>query len=100
MQFSKAILSAALIAFPMTAMAAPAADSVSAVEARAPSDIDALVAELVALTDSNEPADIEARSLELEARGGWTCSFLAGNKGCQVKCFLLKGSGGYCNKKK
>ena len=85
MHFFKAIISSALIALPMAAMAAPATDSVSNIDARSPTDIDALVAELVSLSESEDPSDIEARSLDLEARAGWTCSFLSGNKGCQIK---------------
>ena len=84
MQFTKAIISFLLAAAPMGAMAAPSADD--GLQARNPfgDDIDSLIAELVGLSESDAPATLKARG-ELEARAGWTCSFLAGNKGCQVK---------------
>jgi len=94
MQFFKAVVSTLFIAAPMLAMAAPATDSDLAT--RTPDDIDNLIAQLIGLGEGD--AGIEAR--DLEARAGWTCSWLAGNKGCQVKCFILKGSGGYCDGKK
>ncbi|KEZ46948.1 hypothetical protein SAPIO_CDS0301 [Scedosporium apiospermum] len=80
-------------------MAAPATDSVASVDANSPSEIDSLIAQLVALVETEQTPAAEARDVELEARAGFTCAFLGGNAGCQVKCFLLKGTGGYCNSK-
>ncbi|KAK1700486.1 hypothetical protein BDP55DRAFT_643116 [Colletotrichum godetiae] len=50
---------------------------------------------------SAEETEVIKRAAEiLENRQGWTCSFLGGDKACQVKCFALKGTGGYCSSKK
>lgn len=85
MHFFKAVVSSAIIALPMAAMAAPAADSVASVDVNAPSEIDSLIAQLVGLVEAQQTPAVEARDVELEARAGFTCAFLGGNAGCQVK---------------
>ncbi|RJE23748.1 hypothetical protein PHISCL_03888 [Aspergillus sclerotialis] len=42
-------------------------------------------------------AELEARTADIVERSGWTCSWLGGDKACQVKCTGLGKSGGYCN---
>jgi len=81
MQFFKAVLSTILIAAPMCAMAAPA--EANSIDARGPSDVDTLISQLLNLVDVDTEVGLETR--DLEARAGWTCSWLAGNKGCQIK---------------
>lgn len=76
MQFLKAFISTILIAAPM-ALAAPRPDD------SAPTDLDNLISDLVNHADVNVEVGLENR--DLETRGGWTCAFLGGNKGCQVK---------------
>ena len=74
-------VSALLLAAPM-AMAAPSAET-NVGQAETPK-IDSLIKELVELVEEQEAESaIEAR--ELQARQGWTCAFLGGDKGCQVK---------------
>ncbi|SPO01752.1 uncharacterized protein DNG_04425 [Cephalotrichum gorgonifer] len=92
MQFFKAFVSTLLIASPMV-LAAPRP------EETAPEAIDALIAELVGLVDIDIDVEAGLSARELQARQGWTCNFLGGNKGCQVKCFLKGKGGGYCNSK-
>lgn len=81
MHFFKTFVSTLLIAAPM-AMAAPSADN-SVGQSDTP-ELDNAVKHLAELISEND-ADLEAR--DLEARSGWTCAFLGGNKGCQIKVY-------------
>lgn len=76
MQFFKAFITTIFIAAPM-ALAAPRPED------SGPTDLDSLIAEIVNLADVDVEVGVEAR--DLEARQGWTCNFLGGDKGCQVK---------------
>lgn len=90
MHFFKTFVSTLLIAAPM-AMAAPSADN-SVGQSETP-ELDSAIKQLVDLVGAQDDAEVEAR--DLEARSGWTCAFLGGNKGCQIKvcrpptCLLL-----------
>jgi hypothetical protein len=86
MQFFKAFVSTLLVAAPM-AMAAP---SESGLQLPNTPEVDALIAELVTLIGDAEVPEVEAavEARDLEGRQGWTCAFLGGNKGCQVKVRL------------
>ncbi|KAK1511700.1 hypothetical protein CTAM01_00630 [Colletotrichum tamarilloi] len=90
MHFSKTFLSVAALAISSTTVFAnPIAQPAAAAEQLKDRTI-----------LSAEETEVVKRAAEiLEARQGWTCSFL-GDKACQVKCFGLKGTGGYCNSKK
>lgn len=63
MHFLKAVVSSAIIALPMAAMAAPATDAVASVDVNSPSEIDSLIAQLVALVESEHAPAVEARDL-------------------------------------
>ena len=80
MHFFKTFVSTLLIAAPM-AMAAPSADN-SVGQSETP-ELDGAIKNLVELLGNGEESEVEAR--DLEARSGWTCAFLGGNKGCQIK---------------
>ncbi|KAI3542434.1 hypothetical protein CCUS01_10977 [Colletotrichum cuscutae] len=89
MHFSKTFLSVAALAISSTTVFAnPIAQPAAAAEQLEDRTI-----------LSAEETEVVKRAAEiLETRQGWTCSFL-GDKACQVKCFGLKGTGGYCNSK-
>lgn len=81
MQFFKTFVSTLLIAAPM-AMAAPSADN-SVGQSETP-ELDSAIKNLVSLLgEGEEESEVEAR--DIEARSGWTCAFLGGDKGCQIK---------------
>ncbi|KAL0777877.1 hypothetical protein CaCOL14_005530 [Colletotrichum acutatum] len=93
MHFSKTLLSLAALAISSTTVFAnPIAQPAAA----------AAIAEQLedrTLLSAEETEIVKRAADILETRQGWTCSFL-GDKACQVKCFGLKGTGGYCNSKK
>ena len=76
MHFFKAFVSTLLIASPMV-LASPRPEDAG------PEEIDTIIAGLVDLIGVDADVSLEARALE--ERSGWTCSWLGGNKGCQIK---------------